>query len=634
MDLFDYVDLIGDSSNAAESVLKRYFGYDSFRGDQKKIIETITYGGDALVLMPTGGGKSLCYQIPSIVRRGTGVIISPLISLMQDQVITLQENGVKAAYLNSSLKIKEVREIEEALEQGELDLIYVAPERLVTPRFLEILEKIEIALFAIDEAHCVSNWGHDFRPEYRKLKLISKNFPKVPKIALTATADKLTRKDIIRELKLDKAKVYLSSFDRSNLMYMITPKTKENMQLYKFLDRFEKHESGIVYCLSRRKVDEVCTNLKERGHNAFSYHAGLTQKERRENQETFLMQEGVIMVATIAFGMGIDKPDVRFVVHMDMPRSLESYYQETGRAGRDGDMSDCLLLFGKKEAAIFKHMIRKSKASASRKNVENLQVETMLGLCESLTCRRQSILQNFDEDFRGPCGLCDVCMGEAFPKNSKDAEDITEKAVLALTVVYRLGGELHYDAFLDLLTGESSHVLMRDGHHNTAEFGIGKKWNEVEWKRIIRILMALGLVRMEFETKGKQYFKLSQLSLPVLKSEDQVFARILKKTTNSSTAKKRVKRKTKKKKVSVKKIKPVELISSLVNPELWNALREKRSTLAKERKIPAYKVFHDSTLREMALKRPESLEELLEINGIGNLKLRKYGKMFLSVIQK
>lgn len=629
MDLFDYVDLIGDSKNAAESVLKKYFGYETFRGEQKNIIETLIYGGDALVLMPTGGGKSLCYQIPSIVRRGTGVIISPLISLMQDQVVTLQENGVKAAYLNSSLGLKETREIEAQLEAGELDLIYVAPERLVTPRFLKILESIDVALFAIDEAHCVSTWGHDFRPEYRTLSFLARDFPKVPKIALTATADKLTRKDIIRELKLDKAKVFLSSFDRSNLMYTISPKTKENQQLFKFLNRFEKYESGIIYCLSRRKVNEVCEKLRAKGVHAFPYHAGLSQKERRENQERFIMDEGVIMVATIAFGMGIDKPDVRFVVHMDMPRSLESYYQETGRAGRDGEMSDCLLLFGRKEAAILKHMIRKSDASASRKNLENLQVETILGLCESLTCRRQSILQNFDEDFRAPCGFCDICVEGDFPD---DADDITEKALLALTVVYRLGKDLHYNTLIDILTGQATHVLMRDGHHARPEFGCGKKWKEVEWKRIIRIMMALGLIRMEFEPSGRQYFKLSHLSLPILKSEEKIFARPMK-STEAKTKRKtktRRKKKTTKKKARVKKV----FSTGPIKSDLWSALREKRANLAKRRRIPAYKVFHDATLKEMARRKPESMDELLEISGIGEAKLRKYGKIFLEVIQE
>lgn len=629
MDLFDYVDLVGEKGMATESVLKKYFGYESFRGEQKNIIETLIHGQDALVLMPTGGGKSLCYQIPSIIRRGVGVIISPLISLMQDQVITLQENGIKAAFLNSSLGLKEARLIEEQLAAGELDLIYVAPERLVTPRFLQILDKIEVALFAIDEAHCVSTWGHDFRPEYRKLSFLSRDFPKVPKIALTATADKLTRKDIIRELKLDQAKVYLSSFDRSNLMYTITPKVKENMQLFKFLNRFETYESGIVYCLSRRKVMEVTAKLRAKGFKAYSYHAGLSQKERRENQERFIMDEGVIMVATIAFGMGIDKPDVRFVVHMDMPRSLESYYQETGRAGRDGDNSECLLLFGRKEASIFKHMIRKSDASASRKNLENLQVETILGLCESLTCRRQSLLQNFDEDYRAPCGFCDVCMEEVIPEN---AEDITEKAIIALTVVYRLGSELHYHSLIDILCGESSYVLMKDGFHHRPEFGIGKKWKDTEWKRIVRILMSLGLIKLEFELTGRQFFKLSHLSLPILKSDERIFARVHVPVAKTKR-KKKARRKAKKKTYSARAQTSI-INTPALKSDLWNSLREKRAGLAKKRRIPAYKVFHDATLREMALKRPSTLEELLEINGIGELKLKKYGKIFLDIIKK
>lgn len=627
MDLFDYVDLVGEKGLAPESILKKYFGYDSFRGEQKNIIETLVYGQDALVLMPTGGGKSLCYQIPSIIRKGTGVIISPLISLMQDQVISLRENGIKAAYLNSSLGLKESRMIEEQLAAGELDLIYVAPERLVTPRFLQILEKIEVALFAIDEAHCVSTWGHDFRPEYRKLSFLSRDFPKVPKIALTATADKLTRKDIIRELKLDQAKVFLSSFDRTNLMYTIEPKVKETIQLNRFLKKFEPYESGIIYCLSRRKVTEVCAKLKAKGVKAYAYHAGLSQKERRENQERFIMDEGVIMVATIAFGMGIDKPDVRFVVHMDMPRSLESYYQETGRAGRDGDTSDCLLLFGRKEASIFKHMIRKSDASASRKNLENLQVETILGLCESLTCRRQSILQNFDEDFRAPCGFCDICMEGEFPDS---AEDITEKAMMALTVVYRLGVDLHYHSLIDLLSGSPTYVLMKDGFHHRPEFGIGKKWKDTEWKRIIRILMALGLIKLEFELTGKQYFKLSALSLPILKEEEKVFARVHKAPAKTKR-KPRAKRKTTKRTYKAKKV-YTPSNEPVLKSDLWTALRDSRAALAKKRRIPAYKVFHDATLREMAVKKPSSLEELLEINGIGEAKLKKYGKMFLKII--
>ncbi|MFT6603012.1 MAG: ATP-dependent DNA helicase RecQ [Bacteriovoracaceae bacterium] len=507
--------------------------------------------------------------------------------------------------------------------------MYVAPERLVTPRFLQILDKIEVALFAIDEAHCVSTWGHDFRPEYRKLSFLSRDFPKVPKIALTATADKLTRKDIIRELKLDQAKVFLSSFDRTNLMYTLEPKTKEMNQLSKFLNRFESYESGIVYCLSRRKVTEVCAKLKAKGYKAYAYHAGLNQKVRRENQERFIMDEGVIMVATIAFGMGIDKPDVRFVVHMDMPRSLESYYQETGRAGRDGDNSECLLLFGRKEASIFKHMIRKSDASASRKNLENLQVETMLGLCESLTCRRQSILQNFDEDFRAPCGFCDICLEENFPET---AEDITEKAIMALTVVYRLGEHLHYHSLIDILSGESSYVIMKDGFHHRPEFGIGKKWKDTEWKRIVRILMSLGLIRLEFELTGKQYFKLSALSLPVLKTEEKIYARVHK-AVPKTTRKKKTRRKTKKK-TYTRKTPSIGVSYEPVETDLWSALRDSRAKLAKKRRIPAYKVFHDATLREMAQKKPSNLEELLEISGIGETKLKKYGKIFLSIINK
>lgn len=623
MDLFNYADLVGQSHQIAETVLKKFFGYDSFRGDQKAIIEQLIGGGDALVLMPTGGGKSLCYQIPSIVREGVGVVVSPLISLMQDQVVTLRENGVNAAYLNSSLGVVDQRAIEGQLQRGELDLIYVAPERLVTPGFLRILESIDVALFAIDEAHCVSTWGHDFRPEYRTLGFLSKEFPDVPKIALTATADKLTRKDIIRELALDKAKVFLSSFDRHNLKYSIKPKTKENQQLMKFLDRFEKTESGIVYCLSRRKVNEVCDKLQAKGYKALPYHAGLAQWERKENQEVFLMEEGVIMVATIAFGMGIDKPNVRFVVHMDMPRSLESYYQETGRAGRDGDASECMLLYGRKEAAILKHMIYKSDASASRKNLENLQVETILGLCESLTCRRQSILQNFDEDFRAPCGFCDICMEQ----DIEEQEEITEKAILALTVVYRLGKDLHYNSLIDILTGNASYVLMRDGLHEKPEFACGKKWNETEWKRVIRILMALGLIKLEYELTGKQYFKLSHLSLSILKNEEKIFARPMKK---APAKKKRAKRKAKKRAVRKKVSAPAP--TGPIKRDLWNALREKRAALAKRRRIPAYKVFHDATLREMARRRPDSLDDLLEINGIGEAKLRKYGKIFLEII--
>ncbi len=593
------------NKNLPKKVLKNVFGHSEFRAPQEEIIETLMSGGDALVLMPTGGGKSLCYQIPALIREGVGVVISPLISLMQDQVSTLREQGVRAAFLNSSQGKKQQREVEAAFVSGELELIYVAPERLLSSYFLNLLEKAKVSLFAIDEAHCVSQWGHDFRPDYLRLKILADRFPNIPRIGLTATADHLTRSVIINELGLNKAKVFMTSFDRPNITYLVQKKNNPTQQLTQFLKKQEPDCSGIVYCLSRRKVEEVTAFLNVQGHRALGYHAGMGKEERRQNQEAFLMQEGVIIVATIAFGMGIDKPDVRYVVHMDLPRSIESYFQETGRAGRDGDKATALLLWGRRDYVILKLMIQKNQ---NGRPMEEWNLDSILGLCESVECRRELVLRWFGENYQGPCGYCDVCLGSV-----RKYVDGTGYALSVLRELHNGGGRLAFK-FLE--------------HHMNRT---APELNIAQWKFVIRQLLTQGMIQRnpQLETVG-----LSKKALPLLKGErgfplsNELH---IQKDSKKRPAKSAGRKKTRKK--AVPRVQKIEKKSFIVkDTELLEKLKEVRKKLATKRRIPAYKVFHDATLREMAEYKPTSEEEFLGLNGVGNAKLKKYGNIFIEAI--
>ncbi len=596
--------------SAARDTLQSVFGYPAFRGEQEAIVETLIAGGDALVLMPTGGGKSLCFQIPAMLRAGTAIVVSPLIALMQDQVETLQQLGVKADFLNSSLDLREANERERALLAGELDLLYVAPERLLTPRFLDLLERAPVALFAIDEAHCVSQWGHDFRPEYRQLTVLHERYPKVPRIALTATADAPTRKEIVERLALENARQFVASFDRPNIRYTIVEKDAPRDQLISFLAK-HKGDAGIVYCLSRKKVDETAAFLVTKGVAALAYHAGMNTGARAKNQSQFLREEGVVMVATIAFGMGIDKPNVRFVVHMDLPKSIEGYYQETGRAGRDGLPADAWMTYGMQDIITLKQMVDSGEASEERKRLERRKLDSLLGFCESTTCRRQTLLQYFGEAAPKPCGNCDNCL-EA-PKTW----DGTLAAQKALSAVYRTGQRFGVVHLVDVLLGKETPKVMQFGHHRLPTFGVGTDLSDRQWKGVYRELASMGYLNVDIEGFGG--LMLSPTSKAVLKGEQRVTLREhaavkVKKPRRESNAR------------SVER-------NNVAAPEepLWQALRETRLTLAREQGVPPYVIFHDATLLDMLARKPKTRDELATISGVGQRKLDRYGAAFLSV---
>lgn len=594
-------------------ILKNVFGYSAFRGEQAQIIEQIVSGQDALVLMPTAGGKSLCYQIPSIIRAGTGIVISPLIALMQDQVSALRLQGVAVAFLNSTLSFSEVQEIEAQLLRDELDLLYIAPERLCQPRTLNLLQQAEIALFAIDEAHCVSQWGHDFRPEYIQLSLLHEQFPQVPRIALTATADETTRKEIAYRLNLTEAQLFISSFDRPNIRYRVKQKNNARKQLLDFIQTEHPQDAGIVYCLSRKKVDDTAVWLAAQGIKALPYHAGMDAVLRQKHQQQFLREEGIVIVATIAFGMGIDKPDVRYVAHMDLPKSIEAYYQETGRAGRDGQPADAWMVYGLQDVIMLRQMLSKSEAAENIKQLEHRKLESMLGFCEIIACRRASLLSYFGEQPKQSCGNCDNCLE---PVESWDG---TKEAQKALSCIFRTGQRFGVNYLIDVLLGKLTSRIEQFGHAQVSTFGIGAELSEVQWRSVFRQLMSRGLIEVDVDGFGS--LKLTEKSRPVLRGEETVNFR------KDMAIEKKSKTRAKKRGKWAR-----DFAAQPEEKALWEALRTRRKELAKEHGVPAYIIFHDATLMEMVVSHPNNRQELSEISGIGAGKLDKYGDEFLAVL--
>ncbi|WP_420476038.1 DNA helicase RecQ [Noviherbaspirillum sp. ST9] len=597
-------------NNAALHVLQTVFGYPSFRGHQADIVNHVAQGGDALVLMPTGGGKSLCYQIPSLVREGVGVVISPLIALMQDQVDALAEVGVRAAFLNSTQSFEETIRTEKAVRKGELDLVYVAPERLMTPRCLDLLESSKIALFAIDEAHCVSQWGHDFRPEYIKLSVLHERFPQVPRIALTATADPQTRAEIAHRLQLDDAAQFVSSFDRPNIRYQIVEKTNGRKQVLDFIKEEHPGDAGIVYCLSRKKVEETADFLNEHGITALAYHAGMDHAKRAANQARFLREDGIVMVATIAFGMGIDKPDVRFVCHLDLPKSIEGYYQETGRAGRDGAPANAWMAYGLQDVVQQRRMIDESEADENFKRVQSAKLDAMLGLCETLNCRRVRLLDYFGQQ-SAPCGNCDICLT---PPVSYNGSVQMQKL---LSSIYRVDQRFGAGHVIDVLRGADSEKVKQWRHDKLSTFGIGSDTSEAEWRAILRQAIALGLVVVDHDAYGS--LKLTAEARPVLKGEREVQLRQYQKPA-------------KKKRESAKPKGYVESDLSQAEQEIFEKLRWWRVETARKHNVPAYVIFHDATMREIAKSKPSSLDELRNVSGVGEKKLESYGEEIVALI--
>ncbi|NYT63215.1 DNA helicase RecQ [Alcaligenaceae bacterium] len=595
--------------------LQQVFGYDSFRGDQQAIIEHVVQGGDALVLMPTGGGKSLCYQIPALVRPGTGVVISPLIALMQDQVDALLELGVRAAFLNSSQDWRTSRDVEQAFLSGQLDLLYVAPERLLTDRCLELLSNGHVSLFAIDEAHCVSQWGHDFRPEYLGLSILHERWPEVPRLALTATATAVTRREIAERLTLNGAPHFVASFDRPNIRYRIIEKNEVRRQLLAFIQAEHQGDCGIVYCLSRARVEETADFLCQHGIAALPYHAGLNPSVRAANQARFLREEGMVMVATIAFGMGVNKPDVRFVAHIDLPKSVEGYYQETGRAGRDGLPATAWLAYGLQDVVQQRRMINESAGDDAFRRRLGAQLDAMLGLCETVTCRRERLLAYFEQTL-APCGNCDTCL------EPPEAWDGTVASQKILSAVYRLwrerGQRFGAGHLIDILRGKPTDRVKQYEHDSMTVFGIGADLSEQAWRGVLRQLLAQSLLAVDNEGYGT--LALTEASRAVLKGEHTLMFRREpeKKARNSRSASARTK-------------------EAIVLPgeaqARFDILRTWRSEVARSHGVPAYVIFHDATLREIALTCPESLEDLGGISGVGVRKLEAYGEELLRCVR-
>ena len=596
---------------AATEILKSIYGYNQFRGQQEAIINAVIAGEHTLVLMPTGAGKSLCYQLPALCRDGVGVVVSPLIALMQNQVTALTELGVKAAALNSSMNYQELEATKTLLRAGKLDLIYVAPERLVSEDFLKLLTEIKIALFAIDEAHCISQWGHDFRPEYTQISLLAEKFPNIPRIALTATADQATQKDIIKQLRLEQGKHFRASFDRPNIHYSIVTQANPRAQLLKFIKTEHVQDSGIVYCISRKAVEEVAACLSDEGFTALPYHAGMGANLRAQNQDRFLQEENIIMVATIAFGMGIDKSNVRFVAHLNLPKNIESYYQETGRAGRDGLPAHAWLAYQLKDVIMQRDFIVKSAAPESQKRVEQQKLNALLGFCEAAQCRRQ-ILLNYFGDQSVACNNCDTCLQ---PPETIDGMVIAQKI---LSCVHRTEQRFGVNYLISVLRGEDDPRIKQFGHDKQSTFGIGANYTRAEWQHFFRQCVAANLLVINSEKFN--CVEISVTGREFLKNKSTIALRQYQKPISNKRQERAVKQ--------------THSLSSEADKNLFDALRQKRLEIAKEHKIPPYVIFHDATLLELVNKKPSSLEEMKDISGIGASKITRYGQIFLDVIRK
>lgn len=592
-------------TDIALQILNTTFGYDQFRGNQQAIIDEVIKGRDAMVLMPTGGGKSLCYQIPALVRPGVGIVISPLIALMQDQVDALTQLGIKASFLNSSLSHEDQRQVENALYNNAIDLLYIAPERLTQASCLQLLQQINIALFAIDEAHCVSQWGHDFRADYLQLSLLHEQFPAIPRIALTATADERTRQEIISRLQLENACQFISGFDRPNIQYRITQKKNAKQQLLQFLRREHENDAGIIYCLSRKKVELTAEWLSTQGFNVAPYHAGLSVEIRQQNQRRFLREDNMIIVATIAFGMGIDKPDVRFIAHLDLPKSLEAYYQETGRAGRDGQPATAWMVYGLQDVIKLRQMLESNDGNEQHKRAERHKLDAMLGLCEITSCRRHALLHYFGEQSPEHCGNCDACL------NPVETWDGSLAAQKALSCVYRTGQRFGVSHLIDVLSGADTEKIQQHSHNTISTYGIGKELDATQWRSVYRQLVARGYLTVDISGFGG--LQLTEKSRPLLRSEITISLR--------RDSKENIQKTTRNK----HSIKDEDKI-------LWEALRDCRKRLAEEHNVPPYVIFHDATLMEMLHYRPETPQQLLDISGVGKSKLERFGDAFLDVL--
>jgi len=590
----------------ARQTLREVFGYERFRGHQAAVIESVLADRDALVLMPTGGGKSLCYQIPALLRDGAGLVVSPLIALMQDQVRALDELGISAAFLNSSLSGEKQADVIRRLEAGKIQLLYVAPERLVQPRTQSLLARIPLALIAIDEAHCVSQWGHDFRQDYLALDQLRELFPGVPRMALTATATPIVREEIVERLALDDPALFVSPFDRPNIRYLVQPKSDARRQLGEFL-RGHADETGIVYCLSRKKVESTAESLQRDGYNALPYHAGLSAEVRAEHQHRFLTEDAVIIVATIAFGMGIDRPDVRFVAHLDLPKSIEGYYQETGRAGRDGEPADAWMVYGLQDVVRLRQMVDDSEADEEHKRHDRQKLDALLGWCEVTSCRRQPLLAYFGDEYPEPCGNCDNCLS---PPASWDG---TEAAQKLMSAVYRTGQRFGAAYVVDVLLGKDSDRILQNRHDQLSVYGVGTELAGPAWRSVVRQLIVQGYLHSDQRRYGA--LVLTNKSRPVLRGEVELKLR-----------------EDKKLKTQKKKRRDTAATLAPADQPLFEALRECRKEIADSHDLPPYVIFHDATLRQMAEHRPKTEADLLSISGVGETKLKRYGSAFLEVI--
>ncbi|WP_163931328.1 DNA helicase RecQ [Paraferrimonas sp. SM1919] len=587
-------------------VLKKVYGYDQFRGQQQAIIEAVIAGEDTVTIMPTGGGKSLCYQLPALIRNGLGVVVSPLIALMQDQVDTLHQLGINAVFLNSTQSYREQQEIEHNLKSGHIKLLYIAPERLLMPQTIILLKSIEVALFAIDEAHCISQWGHDFRPVYQQLSILKDHFNNVPLLALTATADQQTKFEIKQKLKIPNAIEFLHSFDRSNIRYHIVESaTKE--ALWGFIQSNHPTDAGVVYCLSKKSVEETALWLEQKGRTALAYHGGLNKDIRAKNQQRFLREDGIIIVATIAFGMGIDKPDVRFVAHMNLPKSIEAYYQETGRAGRDGQPANAWMSYKLQDLVQHKHMLEDSEGSSDFKQIGNQKLNALIDLCESSDCRRISLLSYFDEKLDQPCGNCDNCL------NPPEQFDGTIPAQMAISVAYRTQQRFGTAYLIDILVGNMNERIKQNDHHMLPTHGVGKEITKKQWRSIFRQLIAKGLLELQGEYKT---LRLTPACREVLQGKRQLQLNKVGKTPVKT---------------------PINEASSTKTPDaekLFEELKKCRAQIAKDGEVPAYIICHNSTLTEIAEVKPTSLEKLYNIRGLGQSRIEKYGQELINVVLK